>query len=137
MSGLGNRILSAASCMIYAVLTQRVLLLPSSSLLAQVMCEPFEGSSWKVNEGKIGFPVPSTFWLSTEQFLSEVDLFVRSQNKDAIHEDPTTTTVHATDVTIRSEQRYQPDNRFFCMTEQKFLRNVTWGYLEGTQHFLP
>jgi xyloglucan fucosyltransferase len=136
-SGLGNHILITASCLVYAVLTQRVLLLPSTNPLANIVCEPFEGSSWKVNEGKIGFPVPSTFWLSTEQFLSEVDLFVRSQNKDAIHEDPTTTTVHATDVTIRSEQRYQPDNRFFCMTEQKFLRNVTWVYLEGNQHFLP
>jgi xyloglucan fucosyltransferase len=136
-SGLGNHILITASCLVYAVLTQRVLLLPSTNPLANIVCEPFEGSSWKVNEGKIGFPVPSAFWLSTEQFLSAVDLFVRSQNKDAIREDPTTTTVHATDVTIRSEQRYQPDNRFFCMTEQKFLRNVTWVYLEGNQHFLP
>jgi hypothetical protein len=40
-AGLGSRILVAASCMIYAVLTQRVLLLPSSSLVAEVTCEPF------------------------------------------------------------------------------------------------
>jgi xyloglucan fucosyltransferase len=64
-SGLGNQILITASCLIYAVLTQRVLLLPSTNTLPDILCEPFEGSSWKVNEGKIGFPVPSAFWLST------------------------------------------------------------------------
>jgi xyloglucan fucosyltransferase len=83
-----------------------------------------------VNEGKIGFPVPSGFWLSTEQFLSEVDSSVGSQ-------DPATTTVHATDMTIRHEWRVQPDNRFFCITEQKFLSNVPWVFLQGNQHFLP
>ncbi len=129
-SGLGNQILITASCLIYAVLTQRVLLLPSTNTLRDILCEPFEGSSWKVNEGKIGFPVPSAFWLSTDQFVSEVDLSVGSQDR-------ATTTVHATDVTIRHEWRVQPDNRFFCITEQKFLRNVPWVFLQGNQHFLP
>jgi xyloglucan fucosyltransferase len=129
-SGLGNQILITASCLIYAVLTQRVLLLPSTNTLPDILCEPFEGSSWKVNEGKIGFPVPSAFWLSTDQFVSEVDLSVGSQDR-------ATTTVHATDVTIRHEWRIQPDNRFFCITEQKFLRNVPWVFLQGNQHFLP
>jgi len=129
-SGLGNQILITASCLIYAVLTQRVLLLPSTNTLPDILCEPFEGSSWKVNEGKIGFPVPSAFWLSTDQFVSEVDLSVGSQDR-------ATTTVHATDVTIRHEWRVQPDNRFFCITEQKFLRNVPWVFLQGNQHFLP
>ncbi|CAM6055563.1 unnamed protein product [Sphagnum tenellum] len=129
-SGLGNQILITASCLIYAVLTQRVLLLPSTNTLRDILCEPFEGSSWKVNEGKIGFPVPSAFWLSTDQFVSEVDLSVGSQDR-------ANTTVHATDVTIRHEWRVQPDNRFFCITEQKFLRNVPWVFLQGNQHFLP
>jgi xyloglucan fucosyltransferase len=83
-----------------------------------------------VNEERIGFPVPSAFWSSTEQFLSEVDRSVGSQ-------DPATTTVHATDMTIRYYWRVQPDNRFFCITEQKFLRNVPWVFLQGNQHFLP
>jgi xyloglucan fucosyltransferase len=129
-SGLGNQIYITASCVIYAVLTQRVLLLPSTNTLPDILCEPFEGSSWKVNEERIGFPVPSAFWSSTEQFLSEVDRSVGSQ-------DPATTTVHATDMTIRYYWRVQPDNRFFCITEQKFLRNVPWVFLQGNQHFLP
>jgi xyloglucan fucosyltransferase len=83
-----------------------------------------------VNEERIGFPVPSAFWLSTEQFLSEVDRSVGSQ-------DPATTTVHATDMSMRYYWRVQPDNRFFCITEQKFLRNVPWVFLQGNQHFLP
>jgi xyloglucan fucosyltransferase len=133
-SGLGNKILITASCLVYAVLTQRVLLLPSTNTLADIVCEPFEGSSWKVNEGSIGFPVPSAFWLSTEQFLSEVDSSVGS-HKGAIKDQATA--VHATDVTVGGEWRFQPHNRFFCTTEQKFLRNVTWVHLVGNQHFLP
>ncbi|KAH9533139.1 hypothetical protein CY35_18G035700 [Sphagnum magellanicum] len=133
-SGLGNKILITASCLVYAVLTQRVLLLPSTNTLADIVCEPFEGSSWKVNEGSIGFPVPSAFWLSTEQFLSEVDSSVGS-HKGAIQDQATA--VHATDVTVVGEWRFQPHNRFFCSTEQKFLRNVTWVHLVGNQHFLP
>ncbi len=133
-SGLGNKILITASCLVYAVLTQRVLLLPSTNTLADIVCEPFEGSSWKVNEGSIGFPVPSAFWLSTEQFLSEVDSSVGS-HKGAIQDQATA--VHATDVTVGGEWRFQPHNRFFCSTEQKFLRNVTWVHLVGNQHFLP
>ncbi len=129
-SGLGNQIYITASCVIYAVLTQRVLLLPSTNTLTDILCEPFEGSSWKVNEERIGFPVPSAFWLSTEQFLSEVDRSMGSQ-------DSAPTTVHATDMSIRYYWRVQPDNRFFCITEQKFLRNVPWVFLQGNQHFLP
>jgi xyloglucan fucosyltransferase len=134
MSGLGNRILSAASCMIYAVLTQRVLLLPSSSLLAQVMCEPFEGSSWKVNEASIDIPVLSKFWASTDQFLSAVDSSMGSLLKDTLIPNRAIK-LHATDFT--AELRFHPDKRFFCGTEQNLLRGVTWLYLTSNQYFLP
>ncbi|KAL2611295.1 hypothetical protein R1flu_022987 [Riccia fluitans] len=45
--GLGNKLSFAASLVLYAVLTQRVVLFPGwSSSMPFTMCEPFEGSSW-------------------------------------------------------------------------------------------
>ncbi|KAH9565015.1 hypothetical protein CY35_04G055300 [Sphagnum magellanicum] len=134
-AGLGNRILVAASCMIYAVLTQRVLLLPSSSLVAEVTCEPFEGSSWKMNEGSIGLPVVPKFWASTDQFLSAVDSSMgRSVLKDTVTLNRAIE-LHATDFT--AEMPIHPEKRFFCSTEQNYLRGVTWLHLTGNNYFLP
>ncbi|KAH9542276.1 hypothetical protein CY35_14G108100 [Sphagnum magellanicum] len=121
--------------MIYAVLTQRVLLLPSSSLVAEVTCEPFEGSSWKMNEGSIGLPVVPKFLASTDQFLSAVDSSMgRSVLKDTVIPNRAIE-LHATDFT--AEMPIHPEKRFFCSTEQNFLRGVTWLHLRGNNYFLP
>ena len=47
--GLVTKYFMQYRLLLYAVLTQRVLLLPTFSHLPDVMCEPFEGSSWSVN----------------------------------------------------------------------------------------
>ncbi|GAQ81177.1 fucosyltransferase [Klebsormidium nitens] len=47
-AGLGNKMLNLASTFVYAVLTQRVLLVDAGvkAALGQLFCEPFPGSSW-------------------------------------------------------------------------------------------
>jgi len=44
--GLENRILTATSAFLYAVLTDRVLLLDGNTSLGDIFCEPFPGTSW-------------------------------------------------------------------------------------------
>jgi len=44
--GLGNRIMAAASAFLYAVLTDRVLLLDGNTSMGEIFCEPFPGTSW-------------------------------------------------------------------------------------------
>jgi hypothetical protein len=44
--GLGNRILAAASAFLYAVLTDRVLLVDPSNEMGELFCEPFPGTTW-------------------------------------------------------------------------------------------
>ncbi|CAK9222311.1 unnamed protein product [Sphagnum troendelagicum] len=145
-SGLGNKILITVSCFLYALLTQRVLLVPSSDIppVTNIMCEPFEGSSWKLDRDTVGLPMPSPLWASMQQLLSVVDStsMQGSQHDDissTIHENgaaSTTSVIYAADVTD-NYWAFHPDNRFFCLTEQIFLRNVTWVNLVGNQYFVP
>ncbi|KAJ6694836.1 2-ALPHA-L-FUCOSYLTRANSFERASE putative-RELATED [Salix koriyanagi] len=45
-NGLGNRIISMASSFLYAVLTNRVLLVDHGTDMAGIFCEPFPDTSW-------------------------------------------------------------------------------------------
>lgn len=51
--GLGNRLLGAVSAFVYSVLTERAMVMSRSSSMAQLLCEPFDNSSWVV---PLGFP---------------------------------------------------------------------------------
>ncbi|KAG2259780.1 hypothetical protein Bca52824_079074 [Brassica carinata] len=44
--GLGNRILTLASVFLYALLTERVVLVDQSKDISDLFCEPFPGTSW-------------------------------------------------------------------------------------------
>ena len=76
-AGLGNKILSMVSSLLYAILTQRVFLVPAESLVPGIMCEPFEGSSWLFDPAKKFTPEYEAskvkFWSPASQFYAEVD----------------------------------------------------------------
>lgn len=52
-AGLGNKVLSIVAAMVYAVITQRILLVPAATAVPGVFCEPFEGSSWEIDPDKV------------------------------------------------------------------------------------
>lgn len=54
-AGLGNKVLSVAAAMVYAVVTGRVLLVPGETAVPGVFCEPFAGSSWEVDPDGVSF----------------------------------------------------------------------------------
>ena len=76
-AGLGNKILSMVSSLLYAILTQRVFLVPAETLVPKIMCEPFEGSSWLFDPAKKFTPEYEAskvkFWSPAAQFYTEVD----------------------------------------------------------------
>ena len=68
-NGLGNKVLHLTSTFLYAVMTQRVMVIPSHTSVPDVMCEPFEGSSWRIDyalENERG-------WKSADDFFRNVD----------------------------------------------------------------
>uniref|UniRef100_J3MCB2 Fucosyltransferase n=1 Tax=Oryza brachyantha TaxID=4533 RepID=J3MCB2_ORYBR len=64
--GLGNRILAAASAFLYALLTDRVLLIDPSNEMDDLFCEPFPRTTWLLPPG---FPLAGYqgFYLHTAE----------------------------------------------------------------------
>ncbi|KAL3609288.1 hypothetical protein D5086_000308 [Populus alba] len=58
-NGLGNRIISTASSFLYALLTNRVLLVDLGTDMANVFCEPFPNTSWLL---PMDFPLSNQFY---------------------------------------------------------------------------
>ncbi|KAF3611832.1 hypothetical protein DY000_02045246 [Brassica cretica] len=54
LSGLGNRILSLVSVFLYALLTDRVILVDQRNDINNLFCEPFPDASWLL---PLGFPL--------------------------------------------------------------------------------
>ncbi|CAM6043324.1 unnamed protein product [Sphagnum compactum] len=133
-SGLGNKMLVITSCFLYAVLTQRILLVPSSSLLCDIMCEPFEGSSWRIPDRRVlGLGPSPDFFASVDSFLATRgdDLLLQQHSKNVSAK----VDMYATDVS--DDWFFQPKNRFYCPTEQSFLSNVTCIGVVGCQYTIP
>ena len=69
-NGLGNKLIHMTSSFLHAVLTQRVFLIPTDTSVPDVFCEPFQGSTWRID-----FPLDRLghYWNSTEDFFRMVD----------------------------------------------------------------
>ncbi|KAL3680507.1 hypothetical protein R1sor_023463 [Riccia sorocarpa] len=120
--GLGNKLYHISSVFMFAVLKQRVILVPESTFVPSVVCEPFAGSSWKIGEEfhervKSKRKASLEFYDAVDQDLDQrgsMDLYVSAMTDE-----------------------WGPELRFFCDTEQKFLSHVTWLTMDGCLLFLP
>lgn len=70
-NGLGNKLFIMAPSLLYAILTQRVILIPQSTGVPDLMCEPFPGSTWRLSSEIQNTDVP--IWNQTREFLDNVD----------------------------------------------------------------
>lgn len=50
LPGLGNRFMALVSAFAYAMLTNRALLMPHDAFVAELVCNPFQESSWLLPE---------------------------------------------------------------------------------------
>ncbi|KAJ7559360.1 hypothetical protein O6H91_04G081600 [Diphasiastrum complanatum] len=125
--GLGNKILSFVSTFLYAIMTQRVMLIPSQTFIPDIMCEPFYQSSWRLPEE---FPMPDQspdLWSSEDKIFSHT---VRSPKDKVVN----STGLYA----VKSGETYEaPSSRFFCSTELNQAEDIPWVFLAGCLYFLP
>lgn len=70
-TGMGNKVLLMASAVVYAILTQRVILIPTSTSIPGIMCEPFLGSTWALSDDLQARSV--SLWTETKDFLDTLD----------------------------------------------------------------
>ncbi|XP_065867388.1 galactoside 2-alpha-L-fucosyltransferase-like [Euphorbia lathyris] len=131
VNGLGNRMISIVSSFLYAILTNRVLLVYNGTDMANLFCEPFPSTSWLL---------PRDFPLRNQLHKSEMKYSHTSegiQDKDRINKliesAPTPLFLHL----ALKKRDYLDKKFFFCDQGQAFLRKVPWLVLSSEQYFAP
>uniref|UniRef100_A0A0D9WN68 Fucosyltransferase n=1 Tax=Leersia perrieri TaxID=77586 RepID=A0A0D9WN68_9ORYZ len=133
-SGLGNRILAAASAFLYAVLTDRVLLIDPSNDMDGLFCEPFPGTTWLVPPD---FQVTgyTNFSIDTdERYGNMVKNNVVGNNDDvstASRQLPALSYVHL------NHDYTNHDKQFFCDEDQRILSNIQWLVMRTDSYIVP
>lgn len=128
--GLGNRIISTASAFLYALLTDRVLLVhhPTDDL-NDLFCEPFPGSSsWVLPERD--FPIQNITHFNVETPESLGNALGRGEGS----RDPPAPWLY---LHLETRNYKQNDRRFFCEDGQDAVRGVRWLVLRSNNYFAP
>uniref|UniRef100_A0A7N0TZR0 Fucosyltransferase n=1 Tax=Kalanchoe fedtschenkoi TaxID=63787 RepID=A0A7N0TZR0_KALFE len=126
-SGLGNRILTLASAFIYALLTNRVLLVDPGVDIADLFCEPFSGASWLLPRD---YPLMSQF----NSFDQKSPQCYGNMLKGSSSANSTA----APYVYLHLVHDYDDqDKLFFCDENQDFLRKVPWLIMRTDNYFVP
>ncbi|XP_052179713.1 galactoside 2-alpha-L-fucosyltransferase-like [Diospyros lotus] len=127
-SGLGNRILTLASAFLYALLTDRVLLVDRGVDVADLFCEPFPEVSWLL---------PTDFPL-TAQFSSFDQKFVYSYGNMLKNNHFANSTKVPPYVYLHLAHDYDDqDKLFFCDEDQSSLQKVPWLIMKSDNYFVP
>uniref|UniRef100_J3LHE0 Fucosyltransferase n=1 Tax=Oryza brachyantha TaxID=4533 RepID=J3LHE0_ORYBR len=132
--GLGNRILSAASAFLYAVLTGRVLLVDRSNEMDELFCEPFPGTTWLL-------PRDSPLATSRANFSADAaesygnmlrNKVIRTDGNDApAAQTPAFAYLHL-------DHGYGDDDKmFFCDDDQRVLSNIQWLVMRTDSYIVP
>ena len=133
-SGLGNRILAAASAFLYALLTDRVLLVDPSNEMGELFCEPFPDTTWLLPWSfplwNFGFDTPERYGRMREHGVLRTDA-INGGSPLAAAEMPAFAYVHLhNDATVE-------DNYFFCDDDQRLLRRIQWLVMRTDSYIVP
>ncbi|KAJ6307469.1 hypothetical protein OIU76_017296 [Salix suchowensis] len=126
-NGLGNRMLSMAATFLYALLTNRVLLVKHGADMANLFCEPFPNTSWLLPND---FPLRNHFGSSKHRYAHS---FGRMINKSI------------TNTSMEPPESYLDlnlglggyDQLAFCDESQALLQQIPWLILLSDQYFVP
>ncbi|KAG0501972.1 hypothetical protein HPP92_002044 [Vanilla planifolia] len=134
-SGLGNRILTLASTFLYALLTNRVLLVDRGVDMTDLFCEPFPRASWLL---PLDFPLshftrfdihsPNSFG----NMLKNKVVINNNLSDDASHgSSPSFVYLHL------AHDYSDHDKLFFCEDDHGPLEKIPWLFLRSDNYFVP
>ncbi|KAH0975738.1 hypothetical protein GBA52_017637 [Prunus armeniaca] len=130
-SGLGNRILTLASAFLYAVLTNRVLLVDPGVDMVDLFCEPFPEVSWFL---PMDFPLKNQFD-SLDQKSHHCYGKMLKKNSNFTNSDGS---VMPSFVYLHLAHDYDDqDKLFFCSQDQTFLQKIPWLIMKTDNYFVP
>lgn len=124
--GLGNRMLSLTSVFLYALLTNRVLLINQQPDMENLFCEPFPQSSWILPDD---FPLKNDF----NSFKKSYNLTYGNLLKTNVinHISPSSLFLY-----LCHDYDHQ-DKLFFCDQDQAVLNKVPWLIIKSNVYFIP
>ncbi|KAM6569602.1 hypothetical protein CsatB_017587 [Cannabis sativa] len=129
-SGLGNRILTLASAFLYALLTNRVLLVDPGVDMTDLFCEPFPEVSWFL---PADFPLKSQFASFDQKNPSCYGKMLKHNN--FTNQDnfklPPYLYVH-----LVHDYDFH-DKLFFCDQDQNLLQKMPWLIMKTDNYFIP
>ncbi|KAL8150154.1 hypothetical protein V2J09_019962 [Rumex salicifolius] len=127
-SGLGNRILTVASAFLYALLTDRVLLVDPGADMTDLFCEPFPETSWFLPDD---FPLKKQFSSFGQQSPQCHGYMLKNNLYSSSETVPSYLYVH-----LLHDYNDQ-DKLFFCEQEQAVLGKVPWVIMKTDNYFVP
>ncbi|RCV20741.1 hypothetical protein SETIT_4G081600v2 [Setaria italica] len=132
--GLGNRILAVASAFLYALLTDRVLLIDPSDGMDELLCEPFLGATWLLPPG---FPLAgyATFSNDTAETYGNM-LRNKVIGADAAADISPAQTPAFAYVYLHSDASAH-DKNFFWDEDQRLLRDIQWLVMRTDNYIVP
>ncbi|KAK1611002.1 hypothetical protein QYE76_034675 [Lolium multiflorum] len=124
--GLGNRILATVSAFLYAMLTDRVLLVDRGKALGKLFCEPFPGTTWLL---PLDFPLEGYKDLGEEAAESYENVTLGNNTGPSSE--------HRF-VYIHLDHAARAANRLvYCDDHLQFLHRVQWVFLRTDSYIAP
>jgi len=122
-NGLGNRMLSMVSTFLYAILTDRLVIVRFDDDMSNLFCEPFPNSSWLL-------PKNSPFSNDLKQFKTFESMLTNNNENNSQELLPS--------IIFLTLMNYNlGDTRFHCDQNQDLLQKIPILILQADQYFAP
>jgi xyloglucan fucosyltransferase len=132
--GIGNRMLTLVSTFLYALLTNRVMLIDRPADMNDLFCEPFPGSTWYI---PLDFPIKNLQGYNLNSQNSYGYMLAHNLIKD----DPTSSpTALPPFVYVHLQYNYVDHDlhaRFFCEGDQEVINKINWVLLKSDNYIVP
>eukprot|EP00257_Ricinus_communis_P008977 XP_002527238.2 galactoside 2-alpha-L-fucosyltransferase [Ricinus communis] len=128
-AGLGNRILTMVSAFLYALLTNKVLLVDHENDMADLFCEPFPYTSWLL---PLDFPLKNDFRAFNQSHPHTLGNMIKNNMVNASIDLPAS---HLYLFLASGVSSF--DKLIYCDDNQALLQKVPWLILKSDEYFVP
>lgn len=131
-SGLGNRILTVASAFLYAILTNRVLLIDPGKYMPDLFCEPFPETSWLL---PTDFPLKRKFNKLKQKTPNSYGNMLK---KNKLNSSSSAELLFPSYLYLHLVHDYDDyDRLIFCDEHHLLMNKVPWLIMKSDNYFVP
>ncbi|CAN8293634.1 unnamed protein product [Cochlearia groenlandica] len=125
--GLGNRMISVVSTFLYALLTDRIILVDNRKGISDLFCEPFPDTSWLLPSD---FPRMDRMYTFNSGHSRCYGTMVKNHGINS-------TTIPRHLYLYLSGDYSDQDQQFFCEEDQIVIKKVPWLVVQANLYFAP